>query len=657
MRYRLLFGLVALLLFCGGCSVCHHTSRAGKDISPLEFGLRECKTDIERYKVLLVTHRTAIERGVGVDYSGIKKLNIEVPDKKSAIPLAASTDFRGCVLNVMNTVGDVALFTRNEIPVDVSLSKSLVDGGKYSSASALRKGLHLLIINDKTPWVENRAGHDYPAYRKDVVVVKDGRALNSTVMPYNSRQTTLACSYVPVRDTAITISNVVINRTKASTKKTFCFSLKGVYNVQMSNVTVNTPEGTGLWADGVIKLRDCARVTLDKVRIQGTYSLTDKYGYGFDVDNVYDLKVINSYGHGNWGVFGTNNLNKLEVRNSDLNRVDIHLYGRDVRIADCKLSGLYNQFSGVYGDIVMERCVFDNFTPLINGTSYNAYVPFNLYIKDCEWTVTKDKHILLGVGSLKNKINTREELSRKAWPNIYIDGLKVNISQGVAAVNLINVGSEVSYTLPVDYLEHIDIKNVEFNYSGKKEASASLVICNSPVNIAKRLSCMLENVCLINGGAEGIAQATVKYVYPGSVTYNLHSSADEEFSVKGSTLGYNVNSCYQHSIVYDDCTLTFVRCTPSDLKEYAAKRRTYRNCRLYLNNADSKKFYLDNLATYSDCELIPCSDMEVDFIGNVIDVNVRRSAVRERRTTKTGSVGRSHNFFIGHFDGSKWIKD
>ena len=650
---RICIIVLSTLLLCG-CATCRKTQKETIGISPYEFGLREVRTDVDRYKVILATHQEAVKRGVNVNYSGIKTLNIEIPDKHSTIPLTTHTDFRGCVINVRNKIGDVALFSRVATPTDVVLNTRQVDEGNFSSVSALKKGLMLLILEDKTPWVDNRAGHDYPAYRKDILVIEDGMADNQPIMPYTTRQTQLSSSYIAVMDTAFTISNVVINRTKDSSKKTFCFSVKGAYNVQLSNIEVNTPDGTGLWADGVIKLRDCAVVNCDKILIKGTYSLKDKYGYGFDLDNVYRFKISNSYGHGNWGVFGTNNINVMEVQNCDLNRVDIHLYGRNVHISDCVLTGGYNQFSGVYGDIVMERCRFTDFCPLINGSSYNAYVPYNLYFKDCVWDVSLDKNSLLDLSSLKEKINTRDELTKKAWPNIYIDGLTVNIPAGLSTVNLINVGSKVTYSSSVGNLKDFEIKHLLFNYAKGVTETASLVLCNQRVLFENVISCTLDDVQLLNGGEKKIVQAKTKYLYPGSVTYNLHSKAGERFTVSNSSLSYNVNSNYEYDLFYDNCVLAYVRCTPSDLGEFAPRRRTYQNCKLYLNNGDSGKYYLDNLASYTNCELIPCSDLDIDFTGKVISVEFRNCIKRDDSGVLRTRTAMKNRFANGRFDGKTW---
>lgn len=656
-RTAILVSILLIVVFCDGCAASIKSSGGRQYLSPNSYGLRSAKTDIDRYQVLLATHRAAILGGFDVDYSGIKTINIEIPDKMSTIPLTAHTDFHGCIINVRNKVGNVTLFTRSAIAREVVLTRKQVDEGRYSSVRELRNGINLLILEDKTPWVENREGHDYPAYRKDIIVLDGGKARNSPIMPYNTEQTFLYSTYIPIRDTLVQVSNVVINRTKDSSGKTFCFSINGSYNVRMENITVNTPEGSGLWADGVISMNNCAVVRCDKIRINGTYSLKDKYGYGFNLDNIYDFSMTNSYGHGNWGVFGTNNINTFHVSNSDLNRVDIHLYGRDVTISNCKLSAAYNQFSGVYGDIIMERCSFDDFTPLINGNSYNTYVPYNLIIKDCEWTASIGKQTLLRVGTLNNKINHRQELAKKSWPNIYIDGLKVNVLKGVSNVYLIYVSPEISYKRPIDNISEIYINRLTFEYDKSSTPSASLMICNTPVKVESDFTCILDNVHLLNGGEGGIKQATTKHFYPGSVIYNLHSATGEKFSVKNSTLGYNVNSSYEYNLEYDNCTLTHLRCTPSDLKEYTECHRTYRNCRLYLNSMDSQKYYLDNLARYEGCELIPCSDKEIGFYGKTIDVHFKNCISRTFGNKTRVKANNTREFVNGHFDGQFWTTE
>lgn len=53
------------------CSSINHLGRNSKDFSPNDFGLSNAKTGVERYQVLLESHRAAVKSGVNVDYTGI----------------------------------------------------------------------------------------------------------------------------------------------------------------------------------------------------------------------------------------------------------------------------------------------------------------------------------------------------------------------------------------------------------------------------------------------------------------------------------------------------------------------------------------------------------------------------------------------------------
>ena len=71
-----------------------------KPLSPLDFGLKEAQTNIERYEVLLLTHTKAAKLRKAVSYKGIKQINIEIPKDGRSIPLSYKTDFAGVNIEV-----------------------------------------------------------------------------------------------------------------------------------------------------------------------------------------------------------------------------------------------------------------------------------------------------------------------------------------------------------------------------------------------------------------------------------------------------------------------------------------------------------------------------------------------------------------------------
>ena len=102
MKYRFLYLLCLIILFLS-CRVSRTTKPHSKGYSPINFGLQEAKTGVERYKVLLKTHQAALAAGKDVDYTGIKSIDIEIPDNFKTIPLTNNNDFKGCIFNVKNT--------------------------------------------------------------------------------------------------------------------------------------------------------------------------------------------------------------------------------------------------------------------------------------------------------------------------------------------------------------------------------------------------------------------------------------------------------------------------------------------------------------------------------------------------------------------------
>ena len=90
---------VITALFCVAiivsCSLLKNGGQKNKtNISPYDFGLSQARTGIERYGVLLKTHKAAVAAGVDVDYSGIKNIDIEIPEKFTTIPLTTNNDFK-----------------------------------------------------------------------------------------------------------------------------------------------------------------------------------------------------------------------------------------------------------------------------------------------------------------------------------------------------------------------------------------------------------------------------------------------------------------------------------------------------------------------------------------------------------------------------------
>lgn len=417
------YSLFCIYFYCTNTEVAYSRD---KTVSPISYGLFKAKTGEERYEVLLKTHQDALIKGIKVDYSKIDTIDISIPVNGQSIPLGITNDFSGVVFRVTNHTKDFFLFSYQNVATEISVSSYAVDKRSFGDYSSLNNGKKLLIVEDKNPWVNNRTGYSYGHVRKDILLLENGRAQNKTIMPYDNSNSSVSCKYYDIdRIPYIQLSNLSLVRTADCTYKTFLCNILGVNDVVIKNVSIMTPPND-MVSDLVFYINDCTNVSFEDVTINGTYSRTDYSGYGICMDNIWNFKAKNLNCNANWGIFGNNNINTAALQNCDINRFDVHCYGKDITFTNCTFRAFYNQFSSIYGKIEFYNCKFIDFTPVLFEPSYNAYVKFNLRFKDCEvYSSNNHNHLIYAVGLNGESTTERKELSRQEYPNLYIDGLKI----------------------------------------------------------------------------------------------------------------------------------------------------------------------------------------------------------------------------------------
>lgn len=487
------FGAFALFLFIVFAS-CSSTFFSGskRDLSPLNFGLAKAKNGVERYNVIYETHKAAVAAGVNVDYSGIKTVNIEIPEKAKRIPLTRYNDFKGCVFVVKNTTNKVWLFDYEEKGIPIELSGKSIDAGDFRRVSPLNSGRYLLVIEDKKPWVNNRKGYKYGHQRKDILLIENGKAVNTVVKPYGNMESSPKCTYIKQEREAFAFKNVTIRRDGASTFITNIASITGVDDVRLTNVNIYTPQSS-LTDDRALTINNCTNVMLDNVYIDGTYSQTDHSGYGVFMNNIWNFKATRMYGMGNWGVFGNNNINTALIEDSRINRFDIHCYGRDIAFKNVEFFDLYNQYSSVFGTISYDHCTFTNFVPVLNGGSYNSFVAHDIVFDDCVFNATEKKNYLIKLSKLGTDVNARKELAEKALPNVKINNLTVNMTEGADYLYLFYTNSSAKKVERLNYLSNITIDGMTVVEDDKKPFRG-VSFNNVQLNTAMPVGCMVQNV-------------------------------------------------------------------------------------------------------------------------------------------------------------------
>lgn len=413
-------------------------SAVSAQLSPLDYGLREATNGTERWNALYKAHADAIARGMEVSYEGIDTLYIELPSDFKPIPLGRHTDFRGLVLYVTNHVAHGSLFNMVSPSKPVAVDKSLVDSLDFRSVPELAQGHHLLVLEDLTPWTERR-GYGYRQFRRDILVVNDGLAENKPVASWNTDSTRVKAYYYDFDpDIASEVGNLTLHRVKGSTFRTYCLSLEGQHNVLVRNIRVTTPRSR-MSGDAVFSIANCAHLRFVGDTVVGTYSgygTSRNWGYAFSMNNVYHSEFELVKASGNWGVFGTNNLSDTRLYGCDIDRFDIHCYGRNVLLCDCTLSSRQTEFSSLYGTVSFVGCHFIDHTPVRIRSSYNAYTPFDIHFIDCIFELSRRYHSLVQVDLLDTADNPRPELNPKCWPNIFVSNLTVVAPATIRTINI-----------------------------------------------------------------------------------------------------------------------------------------------------------------------------------------------------------------------------
>ena len=448
--------LLLLFLLCFK----HNAIARGEDLSPINFGILDAKNGVERYYCLYKTHCAAIAAGVDVTYKGIDSLDIEIPKDAQSIPLTDNTDFRGMTLTVKNNAKTHFVFQMVQKANDIRLDKGLIEKGDFSEIPYISKGNIVLVLQDKTPWVNNRRGYEYGAERRDIICLKDGKAQNEVVSSYDTGPSDPSVAFFIPSSITKTISNITFIRNSDNNMRAYLVRLFNQSNVELSNIRCETPPSE-ISGDMIIRVVDCANISFKNITINGSYSQKKKSGYGISMNNVYNVSFYKLVANANWGIFGNNNVNGILLRRCDINRFDVHCYGRDVYFEDCKFHNLYNQFSSMYGTVSFKTCEFFNFTPVLFEPSYNAYTRFDLCFTNCTIHANKYKDFLISAGELTGaRTQERKELEVQQFPNLFIDGLKIDMPKGIDTYYIYNFRKNILITPEVKGIKKI--KKVRF---------------------------------------------------------------------------------------------------------------------------------------------------------------------------------------------------
>lgn len=463
-----------------------------KTVSPYTYGLKVAKTGEDVYWVLFHTHEVALQNNWTVSYKGISEVVLDIPFNAKPIPLGDITDFRGATFVVKNTnKKDFYLFEliQNIEPIDIP--KSMLESYDFRTLDRIKHKRALLIIEDKNKWIENREGHGYSVYRKDILLLIKGKAINKTIAPYNNDHSSHRCWYVKATNKKKRISNVCLQRTPDSTEKTYLVKVANMNNVNLSGIHINTSEPIQMSGDHAILVENCTNVSFKNVTIERTYSFDNEYGYGIVLNNVWNITFDMIYSKTAWGVFGCNNVNLVRMSNSSVNRFDAHCYARDFYFNDCNFTQFGLPQSSFCGDVIFNNCTFYHAYAIVSRYDYNAFTPFSITMNNCTVYLNNAIRSIVFHSNVSDNRNLRPELDMKYSPGLSIFNSTIVLHDSMPSVYIFQLGSKASES-SFDYLGSIKIDGLRVVGDCKK-----IMIYDRPIECKESGDLKLHNI-LIN---------------------------------------------------------------------------------------------------------------------------------------------------------------
>lgn len=139
----------------------------------------------------------------------------------------------------------------------------------------------------------------------------------------------------------------------------------------------------------------------------------------------------------------------------------------------------------------------------MNGPSYNAYVKYDVVMKDCVIRQSQGKVVLIDEGYIDNRVNSRLELSHRCLPNIDISNLTIQVGEEVQKAYLFFFKERDNGKQDIQGLSTIQIDGLRFQYDGDgARTPADFYTSNVSVDVKSTVRQNIKNVDLIGNAVK-----------------------------------------------------------------------------------------------------------------------------------------------------------
>lgn len=190
-------------------------------------------------------------------------------------------------------------------------------------------------------------------------------------------------------DNSIEIKNGTFISSNNVPRSTIAYTKKGFYvnrsNVIMSNLThrVASEDTPNLSArSGFITVENCANVIVENINLQPLKIRTDGT-YEFGGYKVVNFKISNLNSQSmdiadRWGSMGANFLKNVIIKDSNINRVDVHKGAHNLTIENCTIGTQGVHVTG-FGDLIINNSKFYSDVVVTLRSDYGSFWDGNIY--------------------------------------------------------------------------------------------------------------------------------------------------------------------------------------------------------------------------------------------------------------------------------------
>lgn len=570
------------------------------NLSPIMFGLNSTNdkdSNVYNYKSIFYTYKNANKLECNVKWEDVNKVEMEIPNGFPYITLTQNNDFCNTSFIVTNKSHKECIFKleKSNDFVQIDIDKTTLGGSDYSQYTYFDNGTYLLSIYDQNIWTHRTdSADDSDFYRKDLIVIKDNTALNLPCFTYNTESSLPYCKYRKISENRFTFKNINIT-CKDCQYVTNILVISGILDIDIDNVKIEIADNNQDLSHGVLfSFLDCANLNISNTSVYGTY---DNYGfaYGFHLQNCTNINIDNlTTINKNWGVFGTQCLNNVKVSNSNINRFDIHCYGKDITINNCSFKHKYNSISGIFGNVVYNNCQFEYQVPLVYDNSYHVFSPFNLILNNCTFVLNNKDFCVFSMSSSDVTIYDRDEIKEFCLPNICINNLyikKYDYYDKEGRVVLYKTG--YNKDIVAKYISNVKIDGVTTDGHDYK-----IFISNDKINCDKPVCSDLNRICLFQKHDGSIIEEPQKFQrINGLVIDGFKSDKPCTVNVSNSSFGLQLQHNY-------DCQINALNCTITGIRYYdnsTSNINNFINCKFYLTDIDDEFYTILSNGIYTNC--------------------------------------------------------